>query len=127
MNPLNIESTYYTPKVDFDPANGILVIEGRVLETDKGNDEDTFTKISGWVDSYFRDKKGPMLIKFRLSYYNTTSSKKMVKFMRSLDTLFIKGQDVKIVWEYDDGDEDALTDGEVFKKLFSVPFNIVKT
>jgi hypothetical protein len=126
MNTLNIEGTYYTPKVEYTPSNGTLEIEGRALETDKGNDEDVFTRISAWVNTHLSDKKQPMLIKFRLSYYNTTSSKKMVKFMRSLDGLFQQGYNVKIMWEYEDGDEDALSDGEVFKKLFTVPISIAK-
>ena len=126
MNKLNIPETYFTPRVEFNSEKGILESEGRVLETDKGTDEDIFTKVSVWVDEYSNDNKDPMTIRFRLSYYNTTSSKKMVKFMRNVEGLFQKGHDIKMEWEYEDGDEDALTDGEIFKNLFTVPFNVTR-
>jgi len=126
MNKLSIESTYYTPRIELNPESGTLELEGRILETITENNEDIFAKISNWIQMYFLEKKAPLIIKFRLSYYNTTSSKRMVKFIRNVEDLFQKGHDIKIVWEYEDGDEDALMDGEVFKKLFSVPFDVAR-
>jgi hypothetical protein len=126
MDKLIIEGTHFTPRVEYNPEKGVLEIEGRVLETGTENAQDIFTRIGIWMETNFYGKKDSLVIKLRLGYYNTTSTKKMFKFMEKAASLFQKGHDIKIVWEYEDGDEDAMTDGEVFKKQFNIPFTLKK-
>ena len=123
MEKLFIKSTYTTPEVNFDPDKGIFEIEGRIITEDA---EKFFIKILNWIDAYSSGKQKPMQVRFRLFYYNTSSSKGMIDVMKRFDNLYLKGVDIKIIWEYEHEDEDAMLDGEDFKRFLKVPFQIVK-
>jgi hypothetical protein len=123
MDKLTIKSTYTTPQVDFDPDKGLFEIEGRIITEDA---EIFFVKILSWLDEYSSTVQKPVVVRFRLFYYNTSSSKGMIDVMRRFDKLYEKGADIKIVWEYENEDEDAMLDGEDFKRFLKIPFKIVK-
>jgi hypothetical protein len=124
MKKITIESTPNTPKVEFDTENGILSIEGRVLETNTIRHDDIFTKIHLLLNQYLEEKKTPVKIRFRLNYYNTTSTKNMVRFIQQAEALFKNGHAIEMIWEYENGDDDSLADGELFKRFCSLPFSI---
>ncbi len=123
MDKLTIKSTYTTPQVDFDPDKGLFEIEGRIITEDA---EIFFVKILSWLDEYSSNVQKPVVVRFRLFYYNTSSSKGMIDVMRRFDKLYEKGADINIVWEYENEDEDAMLDGEDFKRFLKIPFKIVK-
>jgi hypothetical protein len=123
MDKLTIKSTYTTPQVDFDPDKGLFEIEGRIITEDA---EIFFVKILSWLDEYSSNIQKPVVVRFRLFYYNTSSSKGMIDVMRRFDMLYEKGADIKIVWEYENEDEDAMLDGEDFKRFLKIPFKIIK-
>ena len=121
MDKLKIKSTRTTPQVDFDPVTGMLEIEGSVILEDANN---FFTEIFNWVDTYSDDKSKPIVMRFRLYYYNTSSSKRIFALMRKLDGLFQKGYNVKIVWEYEQGDDDSMQDCEGYKRYLTLPIEM---
>jgi hypothetical protein len=123
MEKLNINSTYTTPQVIYDPAKGMFEIEGRVIPEDA---ESFFSEIFNWIDKYVPGQEKPLIVRFRLFYYNTSSSKRLFDIMRKFDELYQKGGDIKIMWEYEDGDDDAMLDGEDYKRYLKIPFDIVK-
>jgi hypothetical protein len=46
--------------------------------------------------------------------------------MRRLYAKYLEGCNITINWEYEDGDEDNMQDGQDFKSMLKIPFNIVK-
>lgn len=123
MNKLVIKSTYTTPQVDFDADKGLFQMEGRVIPEDaKG----FFTQIFNWIDSYSPDKQKTLTLRFCLYYYNTSSAKRIFDVMRRFDEFFKTGCNVNMRWEYEEGDEDAMKDGQDYKRLIKAPFEIVK-
>ncbi|MCX6294561.1 MAG: DUF1987 domain-containing protein [Bacteroidetes bacterium] len=123
MEKLLINSTETTPLVSFDPDNGLLEIEGRLIPEDVG---DFFAPIFVWLENYLPENNKPILVRFCLFYYNTSSSKRIFNIMRKFDALYLKGIDLKIRWEYEEGDEDTVQEGEDYKTFLKVPFEIVK-
>ena len=123
MNKLFLKSTYTTPTVDFDPDKGLFQMEGRVIPEDA---EGFFSQIISWIDNYSPDKQKALTLRFCLYYYNTSSSKRVFDIMRRFDELLNKGCNVTIRWEYEEGDEDAMKDGQDYKRYIKAPFEIVK-
>ena len=123
MDKLFIKSTYTTPQVVFDAEKGLFEIEGRIIPEDA---ESFFDEIFKWLDVCTFDNQRLLLVSFRIFYYNTGSSRCIVDVMKRFDALFQKGNNIKIEWKYEEGDEDAKRDGENFKTLLKVPFEVVK-
>jgi hypothetical protein len=123
MDKLNINSTFTTPEVNFDPKKGLLEIEGKIIPEDA---EGFFTAIFKWIENYSPENNQSVVMRFRLFYYNTGSSKNILALMKKIDELFLKGNDIKIIWEYEEGDEDSMHDCEDYKKNLKVPIEIKK-
>lgn len=123
MEKLTINATETTPLVNFDPEKGILEIEGRLIPEDVS---DFFAPIFNWLENYHPDKEQSITIRFCLFYYNTSSSKRIFNIMKKFDALFLQGVKLKIRWEYEEGDEDSVQEGEDYKTFLKVPFEIVK-
>ena len=119
MDKLIINSTYSTPQVNFDPDAGLLEVKGRLIPEDP---ENFFTPIINWIDNFKPAKNSKIILRFKLLYYNTSSAKRVLSILKQFDQLFIGGSDIKIVWEYEEGDEDTMQDGEDYKKMLKVPF-----
>jgi hypothetical protein len=123
MEKLIIEKTESTPEVKFIPETGLFEIEGKIIPEDAGK---FFAPIFSWLDNFFPDKQQPIIMRFSLFYYNTSSSKRVFDIMRRLDAKYLEGCNITINWEYEDGDEDNMQDGQDFKSMLKIPFNIVK-
>lgn len=124
MEPINIEKTFSTPGVKFTQVDHTLVIEGRVIPEDATA---VFQPIVDWVDAYFTSGNSTLKVVFRLYYYNTSSSKRIVNFLKKLDDYFAAGKKVLIVWEYEEGDDDCMRDGQDYQALVKVPIELVET
>jgi hypothetical protein len=46
--------------------------------------------------------------------------------MKRFDAKFQNGVNIKIRWEYEEGDDDSMQDGQDFKSMLKIPFEIVK-
>ena len=123
MEKLIIDSTEATPQVNFDPEKALLEIEGKLIPEDVRG---FFLPIFNWIENYSPDKQKPILVRFCLFYYNTSSSKRILDIMKKFDALYLQGVDIRIQWEYEDGDEDAMQDGQDFKVFLKIPFEILK-
>ena len=123
MEKLLINATETTPLVNFDPEKGILEIEGRIIPEDASA---FFSPIFSWLENYLPDKEQSTTLRFCLFYNNTSSSKRILSIMKKMDALFLEGANLKIRWEYEEGDEDAIADGEDYKSFLKIPFEIVK-
>ncbi|MBI2967167.1 MAG: DUF1987 domain-containing protein [Bacteroidetes bacterium] len=123
MDKLIIPETPRTPMVNFDPDAGIFEIRGRSIPE---NPEKFYTPLVEWLDRYTVKQDCPVTVKVLLYYYNTASSKRVVELFRKLDEVHKKGTIMKIIWEYERGDDDARWDGETMAKIISVPFEFVE-
>lgn len=123
MDKLIINFTGTTPQVNFDPDTGILAIEGRVIPEDVGS---FFAPIFYWIEQFIPIENKSYVVRFCLFYYNTSSSKRIFEIMKRFDAKFQNGADIKIRWEYEEGDDDTMQDGEDYKKILKLPFEIIK-
>ena len=115
MNILNLEGTVDTPKVILDKKNGIFEISGRSLQDDTSQ---FYKPILEWIKDYSADPNATTDFTIRLDYFNTASSKVLLDVLSALEN--IKG--AKIVWCFQDDDEDMEEKGEEFAELVKIPF-----
>ncbi|MBL4657134.1 MAG: DUF1987 domain-containing protein [Flavobacteriales bacterium] len=122
IEKLQIDETFKTPSIQFDPDIGTLEIEGRsILDIPR----DFYTRILDWLDKY-RPKKGlEISVRIQFYYYSTPSVKYIREIFKKMEALHQRGHKIEIKWECEEGDDDTLRDGEGFKVLVNLPFEIV--
>ncbi|MFN5182753.1 MAG: DUF1987 domain-containing protein [Bacteroidota bacterium] len=124
MEELFLEKTFSTPLVQFNSADHSILFEGRVIPEDANT---IFTPVTAWVEKYFEQGNNKLKLIFRLYYYNTSSSKKIVLLLKRMDDFASQGKEVSAIWEYEEGDDDCMRDGEDYKAMVKFPLDVVET
>lgn len=122
IEPLKIEPTHKTPKVYFDPKTDHFELSGRSIPEDSVG---FYKKILDWIDQYGQAPNAKTEVKFELEYFNTSSSKNILELLKKLEKIYQDGNDLKIIWYYDEDDEDMQETGEDYKALLSVPLELM--
>lgn len=119
MQYLEIEPTYKSPKVTFDPVEGKMCIEGRsVLE----KVEEFYRPILNWLDTYIEEANQSSLeFTFDLEYVNLATTKRLLFCFYKLHKLQQKGVKVSVTWRYPNNDKEAKELGEDLAQMFSFP------
>jgi hypothetical protein len=118
MIPTDLKPTNTTPAIVYNENK--LIIKGRSIPLSEAKFYDPYIE---WA----KDFKAPtFMVDINLEYMNSSSSKKLLHLLRSLDSnLMIK--DLNINWFFENGDEEALEQGKVFEKLMkNAKFRFIK-
>lgn len=115
MKPLLIPGTSTTPTITLDADKGIFEISGRSVDD---NPSEVYLPVMQWLNAYAKDPKSTTIFAFKLEYFNTASSKVLLDTISALS--FIRN--TKILWYYQDEDEDMKEAGEEFFELVNIPF-----
>lgn len=113
MKNLRIEATRYTPKIDFDPFNGILSITGKSYPE---NTFEYYKTIISWVKEYLKLIKTDreIIVNLDLEYLNSGSLKVYFDLLDLLESAHDNGKNIKINWIYDEENDIAEEIGEDF-------------
>src|ERR1044071_8431731 len=103
MQNLIIEKTKTTPQVNFNAATGSLEIAG---ESYPENAMQIYQPILDWLKNFTSTTKNKIVFNFKLSYFNTSSSKCIFNIMELLEEAVKAGSKVEINWCYAEDDED---------------------
>ncbi len=122
MKELIIEKTRNTPRVNFNHSDGILEIEGRFIPE---NPEDFYNPLLDWINEYFEDPRDFTVLKIKLEYINSGSSRFMLTLLRTVKQCYNKGHDCRIDWHYEEGDESILDLGKYFYETTKLPFEFI--
>jgi hypothetical protein len=118
MEPLIIERTEDTPKVDFDPAKDYFEISSRSLPEDSVS---FYGPVSEWLSGYILSPKTESNFVFHFEYISTSSTKQVMRLMMMIDELS-KAHKVNVTWRYDKDDDDMMQTGKRLQKLTSLNF-----
>lgn len=115
MEKLSIVETDSTPKILFDPENGVFEFTGCSI-----TDEPVtyYEPIIAWIKRYASKATTPTRVVFKLTYFNTASAKALFDVLTAWATL----KNISIVWYHSHGDEDIKQAGEEFFELVNIPF-----
>jgi hypothetical protein len=122
METIKIQGTEDTPKIILDAGNDILEISGRSLPEDVSS---FYEPVLNWLDEYAENPNKKTIFNFKLTYFNTASSKLLLDILMKLEEMHEKGQEVLIKWHYPEDDEDMAEAGEEYADIVDVPFEQV--
>ena len=116
-----LEDEFYRPIVNFNAETGVCVVEGEsyLEETD-----DFYAPLVKWLKTYIEDINKPIIFNVKLTYYNTSSSKKILEILKVLKQYIQQGGDVTINWFYEENDTDIIEDAEDFMLITGLKFNL---
>jgi riboflavin synthase alpha subunit len=118
---LKIIGTYNKPSIEFNTEKGELFIEGISLTV---NAIEFYKPLLYSIAEY---KKKPQLkttAHFKLTYFNTSSSKSILDILRELEALNANS-DVIINWYYEKADTDMLELGKNYRMHVNLPFCMI--
>jgi hypothetical protein len=132
MNKFFIEETEFTPEISFDLNAKKLLFKGvsrpedvfkfyePAIEWLKNLDQDLHTH----TDTKYNITS--IKVEFRLTYFNSASSKMLLQFLEVLTKIQQKNVDIIIDWYYDENDEQMYDDGMDLSNSINIPFNFYK-
>lgn len=121
MDALRIPATDDTPEVILD-ASGDFQFIGKSLPEDVAS---FYDPIIDWIGEYGENANDTSVFKFKLTYFNTASSKMILDILMKLEELSENGADIKVEWHYEEEDEDMEEAGEEYSDIVDVPFEMV--
>jgi hypothetical protein len=122
METIVIQPTIDSPYVNLDKQNNIFEIKGKSLPE---NVNVFYQPIIDWFTEYFKNPNNETVIHFKLDYLNTASSKALLSLFLVVEEAVKNGANVKVLWYYEEDDEDMRDIGEEYADLIQIPFEII--
>lgn len=121
MDSLIIEATQFTPEIRFEPS-GRLIVKGRSIPE---NSVGFYKELYAWVDEYVQSPSNVTEVVVQLDYFNTSSAKCILDFLRRFSKLLEARKEVQVKWYYDEDDDDMLESGEDYQDLVGFDFEFI--
>lgn len=108
------------PHVCFDSSKNVYEINGHSFPEDASG---IYDPIIEWLDENLRKIKGKIELNITPDYFNSSSSRYLLRIFKQLEISFQAGKDIEIIWIFED--EEVENDGLVFSQLVELPFTFV--
>ena len=119
-----LHDTYFTPAVMLDATSGKCSITG---ESFLEEPYVFYQHIANWFKRYAQASKHPLEVDFKLSYFNTSSSRAILELIRELKTLTQSGNEITVNWHYPDPDHDEMRmEGEDFMEESGLEIHLIE-
>ncbi len=119
MEALKYKGTNQYPEIILDKAAGRFEFSGNSLPEDA---KTFYEPILQWLDEYMINANPTTVVRFKMIYYNTPSSKLIFQILKKFEKVFNMGKVVKVVWEYNEEDTDIKEAGHDLSNHIKVPF-----
>lgn len=120
MKDLKIKGTMDSPEVSFTPATNVILFEGRSLQEDP---QAFYSVIIDWLKSNILGSKNLIHFQFKMDYFNSSSSRYLMKILMMLNE---EPEWYQMTWYVEEGDEVILEKGEEYQQLLDFPVNIIE-
>jgi hypothetical protein len=117
-----LENEYDKPFVHFKADSGECEISG---ESFPEKTAEFYDGLVAWFKQYMEEVRGPVDFSIRLSYFNTSSSKRILEMLILLQKYAESGEKVKCRWYYDPEDLDMEEDIEDLKIISKLPIEML--
>lgn len=121
MKPLIINGTEDTLEVVLNKEDGLISFRGKSYPEDI---ESFFVPVVDWIEEYISDPVERTTVMFRLEYFNTSTSRKLLEILLDLEKINEQGRDIRVEWYYNSEDDDIFSAGRKFSVLSKLPFEI---
>jgi len=112
---------YFIPEVKLDATSGNCEISGESYLEDT---DEFYNNIIKWLDDYVKQVKKPLLFNFRLTYFNTSSSRSILNVLRVLKQYVDNKGSVTVNWYYPEDDESIAEEAEDYMKDTGLQINM---
>ncbi len=111
------------PQIDFNQETGFFQVSGRSLPEDV---DAFYIPVISWLEKYVQDPSNYTEFVFKFDYYNSSTARKIIDIMLMLERIShnFDNKKVKVIWYYDDGDEVMKDNGDDFKNVIKVDFEV---
>lgn len=113
------EGTPKTPKIVVDGEEGNIKIAGR---SNPENSREFFAPFIDWLTAYLENPAKLTTITINLEHFNTSSSKYVLDILKKIKRLAEEDKAFKIVWMYEDDDEEMLDTAEAYEAMVGLKF-----
>lgn len=113
---------YFIPTVNFDAVTGKCLISGESYLEDSVAFYEPLIK---WLEQYMSEVGGVIEFEFKLTYFNTSSSKRILDVFRTLKDYENNKGKVVVNWYYEDDDTDILEEIEDFMIISKLHINVI--
>ena len=117
-----LEDEYDKPFVNFRADSGECEITG---ESFPEKTAEFYDRLTTWLKQYMEEEKGPIDFTISLSYFNTSSSKRILEILILLQKYVEEGGRVIARWQYDPEDLDMEEDIEDLKVISKLALEMV--
>ena len=119
---IEIEATKSTPSVFIDFSRGLFEFKGRSIPEDPREFYDPILKT---IEVYGEQAQEVTLVNIALNYFNTSSSKYILRLLASFSNLNKRVSKVKVNWYYDTSDEDLLETANDIESSCGLKFSYI--
>lgn len=112
---------FYIPTVHLNASTGECEISGESYLEDT---DEFYNTIIKWIEQYVQEVKNAITFNFRLTYFNTSSSRGILDVLRALKGYEDNGGSVTINWYYPDDDDSIAEEAEDYMKSTGLNINM---
>lgn len=122
MDALIIKGTSETPNITLDKDANRFEITGKSLPEDV---KEFYNPVLRWLKAYADNPNPKTVLKVKMEYFNTASSKMLLEVLELLDGMYSAGKDVEVEWHYMEDDEDMHDAGNDYADMLELPFKMI--
>ncbi len=121
MEPIKINGTSQYPTIVLDKDAGIFEFKGNSLPEDA---KAFYEPIVNWLDQYAQNPNAETVVKFKMIYYNTPSSKLLFQIFKRLENIAQMGHKISVIWMYNEDDIDIKDAGKDLAHNIKIPITL---
>ena len=122
MEALKKAGTEDSPEIILDSEANHMELSGRSLPEDVVT---FYEPVLSWIEEYSKNPLENTVFNFKLSYFNTASSKVILDILTLFEEMVEESHHVLVRWHFADDDEDMQEAGEEYADMVDVPFEMV--
>ncbi len=122
LKPLRIQATNESLEVNLDKEMCRFEFYGKSLPE---NPNEFFEPILSWFREYVNEPNKETLLIFKMEYFNTASSKRLIDILSICYEVHKKKQSIIVNWYYKYNDDDMKETGESFSEIVQLPFKFI--
>ena len=122
MKRLEVAEGGNTPHIILDPSAGIYKISGKSFPEDS---KEFYRNVIDWLEDFKAEKPAEFRLYFNLFYLSSSSIISVKQVLLKLAAYREAGCKVKIIWNYDEDDDDIKKTGEDYMKITRLDFEFV--
>lgn len=126
VSRIDIEPTFTTPEVHFDPEEYKFYIKGNSYpENSVKFYQPIVAALENFVKNHPIDPQKTFEVIVELEYFNTSTAKALLDIFRLFEIFYQRGQPVQVKWLYMEEDTEMEDAGLDYQAAVKLPFELV--